>query len=357
MAIHFHKLTVKNIRKETSDCVSIAFDIPAELQKHFVFKQGQNITVKSIMNGEEIRRSYSICSSPLDNELRVAVKKVYDGAFSSFANQNLKKGDVLDVLPPTGTFFTEVHIANKKDYVFFAAGSGITPVISIIKTILFIEPESTVTLVYGNKNVSSIIFKEDLEALKNKHLQRFRIYYILSRERTEADINYGRIDAEKCKQFSKLIDFTCVDEFFICGPEKMIFGVKEFLEMNGVNKSKIHFELFTTPIRKHAKIYNTITTPDDEGSEITVKLDGRSFNFKLDYDSNNILDAALAQGADLPFACKGGVCTTCKAKLIEGKVEMEVNYGLEPDEVKAGFILTCQSHPRSEKVVIDFDSK
>ena len=357
MAIHFHKLTVKNIRKETSDCVSIAFDIPAELQKHFVFKQGQNITVKSIMNGEEIRRSYSICSSPLDNELRVAVKKVYDGAFSSFANQNLKKGDVLDVLPPTGTFFTEVHIANKKDYVFFAAGSGITPVISIIKTILFIEPESTVTLVYGNKNVSSIIFKEDLEALKNKHLQRFRIYYILSRERTEADINYGRIDAEKCKRFSKLIDFTSIDEFFICGPEKMIFAVKDFLEMNGVNKSKIHFELFTTPIRKHAKIYSTITTPDDEGSEITVKLDGRSFNFKLDYNSNNILDAALAQGADLPFACKGGVCTTCKAKLIEGEVEMEVNYGLEPDEVKAGFILTCQSHPRSKKVVIDFDSK
>ena len=207
------------------------------------------------MDGEEIRRSYSICSCPLDNELRIAVKKVYDGSFSTFANQKLKQGDVLDVLPPTGTFFTEVNISNKKEYVFFAAGSGITPVISIIKTILRIEPESTVTLVYGNRNVSSIIFKEDLEALKDKHLQRFRIYHILSRERTEATINYGRIDAEKCRQLSRLINLTSVDEFFICGPEKMIFAIKEFLEANGINKKKIHFELFTTPTRKNTKIY------------------------------------------------------------------------------------------------------
>lgn len=357
MAIHFHKLTVKDIRKETGDCVSIAFDIPEGLKNDFLFKQGQNITVRSIMNGEEIRRSYSICSSPLDNELRIAVKKVYDGAFSSFANQQLKQGDVLDVLPPTGTFFTDINITNKKEYVFFAAGSGITPEISIIKTILLTESESNVTLVYGNKNVSSIIFKEELEALKDKHLQRFRIYYILSRERTAADINYGRIDAEKCSRFSRLINFSTIDEFFICGPENMIFTVKEFLENKGVESNKIHFELFTTPARKHIKTYTDVKEKKDEGSEITVTSDGRSFNFKLDYDSNNILDAALAQGADLPFSCKGGVCTTCKAKLIEGKVEMEVNYGLEPDEVKAGFILTCQSHPGSGKVVIDFDVK
>ena len=357
MALHFHKLKVKNIREETSDCVSITFDIPVQLKNDFVFKQGQNITVKSTINGEEIRRSYSICSSPLDNELRIAVKKVTGGAFSSFANQKLKVGEVLDVLPPTGTFFTEVNILNKKNYVFFASGSGITPVISIIKTILLTEPKSYVTLIYGNKNVSSIIFKEQLEALKDKYLQRFRIYYVLSRERTEADINYGRIDAEKCRQFSKLIDFKSMDEFFICGPEGMIFTVKEFLENKGVEDNKIHFELFTTPTRKNIKAYSDVKEKKDKGSEITVTSDGRSFNFKLDYDSNTILNAALAQGADLPFACKGGVCTTCKAKLLEGKVEMEVNYGLEPDEVKAGFILTCQSHPRSEKVVVDFDSK
>ncbi len=357
MALHFHKLTVKDIRKETSDCVSISFDIPKDLENDFLFKQGQNITIKLIIDGEEIRRSYSICSSPFDNELRVAVKKVYDGAFSSFANQKLKKGDVLEVLPPTGSFFTEVNISNKKGYVFFAAGSGITPVISIIKTILLIEPESSVTLVYGNRNVSSIIFKEELEGLKDKYLQRFSIYYVLSRERTEAEINYGRIDAEKCQQFSRLIDFASVDEFFICGPEKMLFNIKDFLETHGVNKNKIHFELFTTPARKNIKINTALKTQDVEGSEITVKLDGRSFNFTLDYNSNNILDAALAQGADLPFACKGGVCCTCKAKLIEGEIEMEVNYGLEQDEVKAGFILTCQSHPRSKKVLIDFDVK
>ncbi len=348
MSIHFHKLRVANIRRETNDCVSIAFDIPPELKADFLFKQGQNITIKSIINGEEIRRSYSICSSPFDNELRVAVKKLAGGAFSSFANGELKEEDVLDVLPPTGTFFTEVNITNKKNYVFFAAGSGITPVISIIKTILIAEPQSNVTLVYGNRNVSSIIFKEDLEALKDKHLQRFRIYYVLSRERTEAEINYGRIDTEKCKLFSALIDYKMADEFFICGPEEMIFTLKSFLENNKIESDKIHFELFTTPVRKNTIINIEAKEKKDEGSEIVIKSDGRSFNFKLDYNSNTILDAALAEGADLPFSCKGGVCTTCKAKLIEGKVEMEVNYGLEPDEVKAGFILTCQSHPRSE---------
>lgn len=357
MALHFHKLTVKDIQHETKDCVSIVFDIPKELEKDFLFKQGQNITIKKKIDGEEIRRSYSICSCPLDNELRVAVKKVYDGSFSTFANQKLKQGDVLDVLPPTGTFFTEVNRSNKKKYVFFAAGSGITPVISIIKTILRMEPESRVTLVYGNRNVLSIIFKEDLEALKDKHLQRFRVYHILSRERTESTINYGRIDADKCRQLSRLINLASVDEFFICGPEKMLFAITEFLETNGIDKRKIHFELFTTPTRKNTKIYIAKNTQEDEGSEITVKMDGRSFTFMLDYNSNNILDAGLAEGADLPFACKGGVCTTCKAKLLEGKVEMEVNYGLEQEEVKEGFILTCQSHPRSKKVVVDYDSK
>ncbi len=356
MALHFHKLIVKDIRKETKDCVSVAFEIPEELKNDFRFIQGQNVTIKFAAE-EEIRRSYSICTGPADNELRIAVKKVSNGVFSTFANEILKKGDVLDVMSPTGTFFTEVSPSNKKDYVLFAAGSGITPIISIIKTILYAEPASTVTLIFGNKNVSSIIFKEDLEALKDKHISRFRLYHILSRERTETEINYGRIDANKCQLLSKLIDFVAADEFFICGPEQMVFCVKDFLENKGISKSKIHFELFTTPARKHIKIYDGVNTPGEEGSKITVKLDGRSFNFNLDYNSNNILDAALAEGADLPFACKGGVCTTCKAKLMEGEIEMEVNYGLETEEVEAGFILTCQSHPRSKKVVVDFDVK
>lgn len=358
MALHFHPLTVKDIKRETQDCVSISFDIPKELKKEFEFKQGQSLTLRKNLEGEEIRRSYSICTSPLDNEVRVAVKKVQGGLFSTFANTELKPGDTMDVMPPSGNFYTDLYSSHKKNYVAFAAGSGITPVISIIKTTLITEPKSTFTLVFGNKNHSSIIFKEELEALKDKYIERFSLYHILSRERMEADINYGRITAEKCDQLTKLIDINRIDEFFICGPEEMIFYVKDFLEQKGIDKRKIHFELFTTPLRKASsyKPQNASET-NKETSKITVKLDGRSFDFNLDYDSNNILDAALAQGADLPYACKGGVCTTCKAKLIEGKIEMEVNYGLEADEVAAGYILTCQSHPRSEKVMVDFDVK
>ncbi len=339
---------------ETADCVSIAFEVPGQLQKEFRFIQGQNVTIKTDL--DETRRSYSICSSPLDNELRVAVKKVPNGVFSTFATEKLKKGDTLDVLPPTGTFFTEVKSKNKKEYVFFAAGSGITPVISIIKTILKTETKSNVTLVYGNKNVSSIIFKEELEALKDKHLERFRIYHILSREKTDSDFNNGRIDIDKCNHLSRLIDFNKVDDFFICGPEQMIFTVKDFLKGWGINSKKIHFELFTTPTREHTKIYTAVEETSEEGSEISVTLDGRTFDFILDYNGNTILEAALAEGADAPFACKGGVCCTCKAKLLEGEVEMESNYGLDKSELKAGYILTCQSHPRTKRVVVDYDA-
>ncbi len=361
MALHFHPLKVKDTRIETQDCVSIAFEVPEELKSEFVFLQGQTLTMRKFFGAEEIRRSYSICSSPLDKELRVAVKKVNDGIFSTFANRELKAGDSLEVMPPTGKFYTDLHPANKKNYLAFAAGSGITPILSIIKTTLAIEPGSRFTLVYGNRHTSSIIFKEALEELKDKYIQRFRLYHILSRERMEADINYGRIDEKKCQQLLKLIDYQIIDEIFLCGPESMIFSVKEYLEKTGVESHRIHFELFNTPVRKTSgeKKFETAvkTSAAGEQSKVTVKLDGRSFDFDLDYNSNNILDAALAEGADLPFACKGGVCCTCKAKLVQGEVLMEVNYGLEPDEVKAGFILTCQSHPRTPTVVVDFDQK
>lgn len=358
MALHFHSLTVKEVKRETPDSVSIVFEIPTELKNEFEFKQGQNITVRKYFNGDEIRRSYSICSSPSDNELRIGIRIAFDGLFSTYANTQIKKGDVLEVMPPSGKFYTELNSTNKNKYVAFAAGSGITPILSIIKTTLITEPLSTFTLVFGNRNHSSIMFKEELEALKDKYIERFRLYHILSRERMEADINFGRINEEKCLQLTKVIDLKNVDDFFICGPEGMIFCVKNFLEKQEIDKKKIHFELFTTPLRKGTrnKVQGT-SEKSKETCKITVKVDGRSIEFDLDYNSNNILDAALAQGADLPFACKGGVCTTCKAKLVEGKIDMEVNYGLEPDEVEAGFILTCQSHPRSEKVVVDFDVK
>lgn len=358
MAVHFHKLQIKEVKQETPDCVSIAFKVPDNLMNEFLFEQGQNITIKKAIDGEEVRRSYSICSAPFENELRVAVKKVEGGIFSSFANSILKAGDELEVMPPTGKFNTKLNAENKKQYLAFVAGSGITPVISIIKTTLQTEPQSSFTLVFGNRGRNSIIFFEELEGLKNKFLNRFNFINILSREKTDAPINFGRIDTEKLTALSKLIDYNNTDEFFICGPEEMIFSVKDFLENKNIDKKKIHFELFTTPGQKHA-ISNKQTAKIQSGrtSKITVKLDGRSFDFDLGFNGENILDAALKQGADLPFACKGGVCCTCKAKLLEGEVEMDVNWGLEQEEVEQGFILTCQSHPTTEKVVVDFDIK
>ena len=355
VAIHFHQLKVKDIRKETSDCVSIAFEIAQEIEKDFQFIPGQNITLKKSFNGEEIRRSYSICSCPSENELRVAVKKVEGGIFSTFANEELKEGDVLEVLPPTGNFYTPIIVSQKKNYVFIAAGSGITPVISLIKTILATEKESQVTLLYGNKTVTSVIFKEQLEALKDKFLQRFNVHYVFSRETAESVFNNGRINGEKLETLSRLVNFNSVDNFFICGPEPLIYSAKDFLLKWGIDPDKIHFELFTTPTQEHTQIYTAVKPTEEEGSNITMRIDGRSFEFKLDYNGKSILDAGLDHGADLPFACKGGVCCTCKAKLIEGRVDMEANYGLEKSEVKAGYILTCQSHPRTKKVVVDYD--
>jgi ring-1,2-phenylacetyl-CoA epoxidase subunit PaaE len=359
MAVHFHKLKVKQVKKETEDCVSIVFDVPDTLKKEFLFEQGQNITIKKTVEGEELRRSYSICAAPFENELRVAVKKVEGGKFSSFAADLLQVGDELEVLPPTGKFNTKLQAGNKKQYLAFAAGSGITPVLSIIKTTLQTEADSSFTLVYGNRSRNSIIFFEELEGLKNKYLQRFNFINILSRERTDAPINFGRINAAKLTELSRLVDYKNTDECFICGPEEMIFCVKEFLEASGVEPKKIHFELFTTPGQKKAASTKLQATSMDGGpkSKITVKLDGRSFDFDLGFDSDNILDAALKQGADLPYACKGGVCCTCKARLLEGEVEMEVNWGLEHEEIEQGYILTCQSHPKTEKVVVDFDVK
>jgi ring-1,2-phenylacetyl-CoA epoxidase subunit PaaE len=358
MAVHFHTLRVKAVKKETADCVSVTFAVPESLQKEFAFEQGQNITIKKNINGEEIRRSYSICAAPFENDLKVAVKKVEGGKFSTYANETLKEGDELEVLPPTGKFNCKLLPDNCKQYVAFAAGSGITPILSIIKTTLQTESNSNFTLVFGNRSRSSIIFFEELEGLKNKYLHRFNFINVLSREKTDAPINFGRINNEKLAALSKLIQYKSIDDFFICGPEEMIFCVKEFLEQWGIANKKIHFELFTTPGQKKTPD-NKQPTANNTGpkSKITVKLDGRSFDFDLGFDNDSILDAALRQGADLPFACKGGVCCTCKAKLIEGQVEMDVNWGLEHEEIEQGFILTCQSHPTTDKVVVDFDIK
>ena len=359
MSIHFHKLVVKEVKRETADCVSVSFQIPPEIKKDFAFKQGQSLTMRIFFNGDEVRRTYSICASPLDEEWRVAIKKQEGGLFSTFANDGLKEGDVLEVMPPVGNFYTDLSEMHQKNYVAFAAGSGITPVISIINTTLRTEPKSRFTLVYGNRNKNSIIFKEELEALKDKFIDRFRIIHILSRERTDAPINEGRIDAKKLNDLSKLISYDRADEFFICGPEEMIFSVKDFLERLSIKKDKIHFELFTIPGEKRSILIRKKSTRKSEGptSRITVKLDGISFDFTLAFHAEPILDAALKQGADLPFSCKGGVCCTCKARLLEGEVDMEVHWGLEQEEIERGYILTCQSHPKTERVIVDFDIK
>lgn len=359
MSIHFHLLPVKSVKKETPDCVTVEFDIPEELKESFAFKQGQSLTMRSFINNEEVRRTYSICSSPLDNLWRVAIKKVDGGLFSSFANDQLVAGDKLEVMPPVGKFYTDLDAANKKHYLAFAAGSGITPVISIIKTTLRTEPNSDFTLVYGNRTRSSIIFFEELEGLKNKYVDRFNFINILSRERTDSPLHSGRIDEQKLKELEKLVDYSSMDETFICGPEEMIFTVKHFLEQKGIDKKKIHFELFTTPGQQPSS-YKKEKKEEATGpkSKVEVKVDGRSIGFELSFNSDmSILDAALNQGADLPFACKGGVCCTCKAKLLEGEVNMDVHWGLEEEEIKQGYILTCQSHPKTDKVVVDFDVK
>lgn len=361
MATHFHKLQVADLRRETPECVSIAFEVPEELKNEFAYKQGQNITLRAFLDGEELRRSYSICTSPFENELRVAVKLAPFGRFSTWVNTTLKKGDYVDVLAPTGKFYTELNPSHKKNYLAFAAGSGITPLMSIIKTTLATEPQSSFTLVYGNRNRSNIIFKEELEALKNRYIDRLAIHYILSREKTEAEVYYGRINADKLNQLSeKLINVAKADDIFICGPEEMIFSIKNWLIEKGIDQRKIHFELFTTPGQSSAMRKEQLTSPTEvagKTSKVTVKLDGISFSFDLPFDGDTILEAALKQGADLPYSCKGGVCATCKARLLEGKVDMDVHYALEQEEIDEGYILTCQSHPRSEEVKVDFDIK
>ena len=354
----FHSLTIKDIRRETADAVSIAFDVPETLQSEFEFKQGQYLTLKAEINGEEVRRNYSVCVSPLEGELRIAVKKVPDGRFSTFANERLNVGDTLDVMTPMGKFFTEMNPDNEKTYVGFAGGSGITPVMSILKTVLQVEPNSDFVLFYANRGFDSIIFREEIEALKNQFMERLTVYHVFSEEVLDSELFNGFITAEKCKTFAKyLFDVAQVDEYFICGPEPMMLAIQEGLTDLGVEKKKIHMELFTSMT---SKMYTKTAPPKKDfdptkESRITITVDGSSFDIELGYGGKSILDAAQQSGADVPFACKGGVCATCKAKVLEGEVDMEVNYALEEDEVKDGYILTCQSHPRSERVVVDFD--
>lgn len=360
-ALKFYNLKVAEVRPETSDCVSVALEVPAALKDTFQFAAGQYLTFRMQMNGEEVRRSYSVCVSPDEGELRVAVKKVDGGKFSTYANDTLKAGEVLDVMPPMGKFSPRASDKKAKNYLAIVAGSGITPVMSIMKSVLKNEPGSTFTLIYGNRSRNTIIFREEIEGLKNTYMQRLRVYHILSREQMDVPLFNGRISADKCAEFcDTLIDIKAIDEAFICGPEDMILSVKQRLTDLGVASENVHIELFTSPDQPkatHDKWVKEHSADDGKMSKVSITLDGTTFEMNLSYNGDSILDAALKMGADLPFACKGGVCCTCRAKVTEGSVDMEVNYALEKDEIEKGFVLTCQSHPRTERVVIDFDAR
>ena len=321
----------------------------------FKFIQGQYVTFRLDLNGEEIRRSYSICSSPYGEELRVAVKQIPNGKFSTYANTTLKVGDKLDVMPPLGRFYTALDSNQVKNYAAFASGSGITPIMSILRATLSKEAQSNFTLFYGNKTNQTIIFNSDLEDLKKEYPNRFKVYHILSKTDDVQDKFKGRLSAEKCKAFhNDLIDLKKLDEVFLCGPEQMIFDVKDALISEGVKASSIHFELFTSSSQT-TKADDVSAKSEGANAQIEVIVDGDSHHFELAENGDTILDAAIAIDADVPFACKGGVCCACKAKVMEGSVKMDVNYALDEDEVEEGYILTCQSHPASDKVVIDFD--
>ena len=356
----FNTLTISDISSETDEAMCLTFDVPPDLHDAYRFTQGQYLTLKADIDGTEVRRSYSICSGVDDGSLRVAVKKVAGGLFSSYANENLAAGDRLEVMPPRGTFFTPLLEDSERNYLCIAAGSGITPIISIIKTVLKREPRSHITLLYGNQRVATMMFKEELEAVKNQYLSRFQWINILSRERQDIDILNGRINNRKgAELIRRLLDLHAIDEFFLCGPEAMISEVSRGLRAQGIDEDKIHYELFAASAEaaaaRVAKHHERALKLAGMVAQVTVNADGRQTRFELGADGQNILDGALDNGVDLPFACKGGVCATCKAKLLEGEVDMDVNHALEADELAAGYILTCQSHPVTDRVVVDFD--
>jgi ring-1,2-phenylacetyl-CoA epoxidase subunit PaaE len=359
LAKHFRPLTILDIRNETADCISVAFHIPAEWREEFGYKAGQNITLRTVINGGEIRRSYSICSSPYENELRVAIKRVEEGLFSSHAHRHFEAGQTLEVMAPTGNFVLPLQTANKKHYMAFAAGSGITPVISLLKTILKEEPLSRFTLVYGNRNRNTVIFREELMAIKNEHPERFQLIPVFSREKMDAPLFEGRIDAAKCEMiFKQIIPLAQDQEYLLCGPAPMIFEVREWLLAQKVAEKRIHYELFSDPGESGAAIKKILPEKKESSGEkslVTIRLDGISSDFQIPREGPTILEAAIEAGADLPYACRAGVCASCRAKLVQGKVTMDQNYALADEELEEGFILACQSHPASEKLLIDFD--
>jgi len=356
-AIHprFHRLAVDDLRRETPDAVSMTFAIPEGLAGDYSFSPGQYLTLRTTMDGEEVRRSYSICSGPGDGELRIAVKKVDGGAFSSWATEELKSGDELDVMTPTGRFGVAPAPEEARTYVGFAAGSGITPILSIIKGVLAGEPKSRFFLFYGNRATSSMLFREALEELKDRFIDRFSVFHVISGEEQDIPILQGRLDGDKVRVLLRaMVPAESVDHIFVCGPTGMSDDIEATCRGIGIAPERIHVERFVSEFGGKPRPKAVIPASAPPKAFASLVIDGKRRDVPV-AEGEAILDAALRAGIDLPFACKGGMCSTCRAKLVEGKAEMDLNYSLEPWELKAGFVLTCQAKPVSDRVVVDYD--
>jgi ring-1,2-phenylacetyl-CoA epoxidase subunit PaaE len=355
MTPKFHTLRIAEVRRETPEAISVSFAVPAELAAEYAFTQGQHITLRAHLEGQELRRSYSICAGVDDGQLRVAIKKVPGGVFSTYANMNLKTGDSIDVLTPEGRFHTALDPRNVKHYVAFAAGSGITPVLSLIKTTLKREPHSRFTLLYGNRRLATTIFQEELEDLKDRYLGRLVLYNLFSREHQDVELFDGRLNHAKVKAFADtLLPIEDIDEAFICGPGAMLDEVEAVLRELGMPAAHIHLERFGVP---GAGPPHHAEPGDAAQARLAVILDGGRREVEFHQDDPSLLDAALREGLDLPYSCKGGMCCTCRAKVLEGKVRMDKNYSLEQRDLDAGFVLVCQAHPLTERVVLSYDER
>lgn len=352
----FHRLAVRDVKRETADAVSIAFAVPTELAEAYRFVPGQYLTLRATVDGEDMRRSYSICSAPDDDELRIAVKKVDNGLFSTWANSSINAGDEVAVMTPTGRFGQEKTAGDGRIHVGFAAGSGITPILSIIRGILKREPTSRFFLFYGNRSTDDILFRETLEELKDLFLSRVGVFHVLSKEEQDLPILNGRIDGAKVRLLLRsMIPAASIDQVFVCGPAGMIEDLEATLADLGVAREKIHIERFVSALDGRPRAQPAPIAASAPPKNIAALIvDGKRRDVPV-AEGEAILDAALRAGMDLPYACKGGMCSTCRAKVVEGKVEMALNYSLEPWEIAAGFVLTCQSHPLTDKVVIDYD--
>jgi phenylacetate-CoA oxygenase/reductase, PaaK subunit len=356
----FHTLTVRDVSRNTRDAIVVTFDVPPALAPAFAFRPGQYLTLRAVIDGQEQRRSYSICAAPGDGRLRVAIKRVDDGVFSSWANRELAPGHAVDVMGPAGNFTVDFDPASRRHYAAFAVGSGITPVFSLVKSALEIEPHSRFTLFYGNRASSAVLLREEIEDLKNRYMDRFSVIYVMSREVQDIELFNGRLDGAKVERLLTVwLDPASIDYAFVCGPQSMTEEVVQSLQRKGVPRDRIKFELFGAPRGPRALRTGVEPrlAPGKGQCEVTVVQDGRSRSFVIDKNRHSVLDAALAQGIELPYSCKGGVCSTCRCKVVEGEVDMDANFALEDYEIARGFVLTCQSYPVSDRLVLDFDQE